>query len=284
MNLSELKKTGFIPQRQAGFFCLRIRVLGGRLETENLLALAELARTHGRGQVHLTARQSLEIPFIRLEDIEEVKKKLAEAELAPASLRPGLRTMTACQGAALCPSGLVLPQDLIETLERELDGSGLPHKFKIGLTGCHNNCLKAEENDIGLKGGLIPLWSRPDLCTFCGLCQRVCPAAAIEVNKEDRQLGLDSEKCVHCGRCFNKCPEKCWNGQDGWHLFFGGLFGNDIQIGRCLGPIQTEDRAVLAIISRALDFYRAEGRTKERFGRTINRLGWDSFAEYMGER
>lgn len=281
MDFSELKKEGFIPQRQKGYFSLRVKVLGGRLEAENLTALADLAQTFGRGHIHLTARQSMEIPFIRLEDIETVKKKLDEAGLAAASLRPGLRTMTACQGAAVCPSGLALTQDLVETLDRELDGSGLPHKFKIGLTGCHNNCLKAEENDIGLKGGLIPLWSRPDLCKFCGLCQKVCPVGALEVSPKERQLALFSEKCIHCGRCYNKCPNKCWTGRNGWHLYFGGLFGNDIQAGRRLPPILTTDRSLLATLSRALDFYRAHGRPKERFGRTINRLGWDVFVDFM---
>lgn len=284
MDFSELKKEGFIPQRQTGYFSLRLKVIGGRLEAENLRTLAELAQTHGRGHVHLTSRQSVEIPFIRMEEIPAVKGKLAEAELAPAGLGPGLRTMTACQGAAVCPSGLGLTQDLVETLERELDGSSLPHKFKIGLTGCHNNCLKAEENDIGLKGALIPMWSRPDLCVFCGLCQKACPVEAISVNKDDRYLSLDSEKCVHCGRCFNKCPNKCWNGRPGWHLYFGGLFGNEIQIGRHLLGILTEDPEILAALNLALDFYRQHGRTKERFGRTINRLGWDSFADFMTSR
>ncbi|MFR0781422.1 MAG: hypothetical protein ACLSHP_00200 [Coprococcus sp.] len=33
-----------------------------------------------------------------------------------------------------------------------LSPENLPHKFKFGVTGCQNNCLKAEENDVGIKG------------------------------------------------------------------------------------------------------------------------------------
>ena len=39
-------------------------------------------------------------------------------------------------------------------LAKELDdryfARELPHKFKFGITGCQNNCLKAEENDVGI--------------------------------------------------------------------------------------------------------------------------------------
>ncbi len=46
----------------------------------------------------MTSRQSIEIPFIKLEDIETVKQELAEAELYPAASGPRIRTITACQG------------------------------------------------------------------------------------------------------------------------------------------------------------------------------------------
>ena len=275
----ELKREGFIPQRQEGLFSLRVKVLGGRLEAEDLNTLADIAENYGRGHVHLTSRQGLEIPFIRLGDIDEVKKALADNNLETAKLAPGLRTMTACQGASVCPSGLTAPQDLVETLDRELDGQGLPHKFKIGVTGCPNNCVKAEENDIGLKGAMIPLWTAPDRCTHCGICQKVCPAAAITVSKDD--LAYDSEKCIHCGRCFNRCPEKCWSGRAGWHLYFGGLFGNVIQLGRRVFPTLTEDADVVAAVGRGLAFFRQHGHKRERFGMTIKRVGWDKLEEFL---
>lgn len=276
---SELKKGGFIPQRQEGFFALRLKVTGGRLTGAQLEALSGLAETYGRDEVHLTSRQGLEIPFIRMESVEAVKRDLEKGGLSAANIGPGLRTMTACPGADVCRRGLTAPQRLAAFLEENLDGRDLPHKFKIGLTGCHNNCLKTEENDIGLKGGLFPLWSAPDRCTFCGLCQKVCPAGAITV--EDQELAFDSVKCVQCGRCYNKCPQKCWNGRSGWHLSFGGLFGNDIQNGRRLMSLRTDENEILAIMNKALEYYRQNGRKGERFGRTLKRLGWEHFEKNM---
>lgn len=49
----------------------------------------------------------------------------------------------------------------------------LPHKFKFGITGCQNNCLKSEENDLGIKGGIQVKWREED-CIQCGVCVKAC--------------------------------------------------------------------------------------------------------------
>lgn len=54
----------------------------------------------------------------------------------------------------------------------------LPHKFKFGVTGCQNNCLKAEENDVGIKGAAIVEWDEPS-CINCGICEKTCRVDAI---------------------------------------------------------------------------------------------------------
>ena len=78
-----LKKGGFMRQKQKNNFSLRIAVVGGTLTAENLKKIAEVAEKHGEGYVHLTSRQGVEIPFIKLEDIDVVKEELAEGGCKP---------------------------------------------------------------------------------------------------------------------------------------------------------------------------------------------------------
>lgn len=74
-------------QKQKGFFSLRIQVVGGNLTAENIKTVAEVAEKYGKGYVHMTSRQGIEIPFVKFEDIEEVK-----AELAKGGVKLRLRT------------------------------------------------------------------------------------------------------------------------------------------------------------------------------------------------
>ena len=51
----------------------------------------------------------------------------------------------------------------------------------------------------------------PDLCIFCGICQRRCPALAIAVDKPTKTWTIDQYKCVICGVCVEACPKHCIN-------------------------------------------------------------------------
>ncbi|UCG95640.1 MAG: 4Fe-4S binding protein [archaeon] len=50
-------------------------------------------------------------------------------------------------------------------------------------------------------------WNR-DTCIFCGTCAKNCPAFAIKIDKEARQLTVDSYKCISCQVCEENCPTK----------------------------------------------------------------------------
>lgn len=47
-----------------------------------------------------------------------------------------------------------------------------------------------------------------DKCDLCGDCARVCPADAIEVSLENRQITYDLFKCIYCGNCVETCLQQ----------------------------------------------------------------------------
>ena len=73
VDYATLKKGGFMRQKQKNNFSLRLRVVGGNLTAKQLAKIAEVAENFGDGYVHLTSRQSVEIPFIKVDDVENVK-------------------------------------------------------------------------------------------------------------------------------------------------------------------------------------------------------------------
>lgn len=278
VDYATLKKGGFMRQRQKNNFSLRLAIVGGHVTTEQLEAVKEVADKFGHGYIHLTARQGIEIPFIKLEDIDEVKAALAKGGARPGVCGPRVRTITACQGAAVCPNGCIDTQELAEKLDEHYFGMELPHKFKFGVTGCQNNCLKAEENDVGIKGGVHVTWQE-DKCIHCGLCQKVCREDAI--SEVDGKMVVDEDKCNYCGRCAFSCPTDAYDTVRGYLVSFGGLFGNHVNKGVNFLPLITDEETLFRVCDAAVDFFKKHAKAGERFKFTIDRIGPEEFREEM---
>lgn len=275
-----LKKGGFMRQKQKNHFSLRLRVVGGTVTAEQLAKIAEVSEKYGKGYVHLTSRQGVEIPFIRLEQIDDVKKELEKGNVVPGVCGPRVRTVTACQGAAVCPSGCIDTYALAQELDERYFGKDLPHKFKFGITGCQNNCLKAEENDLGVKGGIRVEW-KEDACIQCGVCVKACRTDAITL--EDGKIKIDEPKCNFCGRCTKACPADAYNETHGYIVSFGGLFGNSINKGETIIPFIEDHEKLLKVCDAAITFFEQNALAGERFKFTIDRVGRDKFEKVIRE-
>jgi len=273
-----LKNGGFMRQVQKNNFSLRLKVVGGNLTADQLLAIADISKKYGDGHVHLTSRQGVEIPFIKLADVEKVKAELEAGGVNTGVCGPRVRTVTACQGDAICPSGCINTYPLAVEISERYFGRELPHKFKFGVTGCVNNCLKAEENDLGVKGGYAIKWLK-DACTLCGVCVKVCREGAIA--QTENEILLDESKCNNCGRCVKSCPVDAWSGESGYILSFGGTFGNLIAKGEQFLPIISDKETLFRVADAALAFFDKHAKPSERFRVAIERTGWDKFKQEM---
>lgn len=267
-------------QKQKNNFSLRLQVVGGNVTAEQLKKIYEVAEKFGKGYVHLTSRQSVEIPFIKLEDVEAVKEELAKGGCQPGVCGPRVRTVTACQGERICPSGNIDTNKIAEGLNDRYFARELPHKFKFGVTGCQNNCLKAEENDVGIKGALDVKWIE-DKCIMCGVCIKACREGALSI--QDGKIVMDESKCNHCGRCNKACPTDAWEGEAAYLVSFGGLFGNTIHKGQSvLPPIKSEEQ-LYRVTDAAIQYFDDHGTAGERFKFTIDRTGSENFKKAMEE-
>ena len=278
VDYAALKKGGFMRQKQKNNFSLRLAVVGGNLTAKNLYKIAEVAEKYGDGHVHLTSRQSVEIPFIKLDQIEEVKNELEKGDCKPGVCGPRVRTVTACQGNQICPSGNIDSYHIAQELDKRYFARELPHKFKFGVTGCQNNCLKAEENDVGIKGATLVEWNE-DACIMCGVCEKACRTGAIHIT--DGKITLEQDKCNYCGRCAKACPTDAWDGESGFLVSFGGLFGNRIHKGEEFLPVLKSEEELFRVADAAIQFFDDYAKPSERFQFTIERVGIDKFKEAL---
>ncbi|MCR5025157.1 MAG: 4Fe-4S binding protein, partial [Lachnospiraceae bacterium] len=146
--------------------------------------------------------------------------------------------------------------------------------------GCQNNCLKAEENDLGIKGGVRVTWIE-DKCINCGVCAKVCREGAIKI--EDGKVSIDQDKCNYCGRCAFSCPTDAYDTKPGYLVSFAGLFGNKISKGVEIVPFVEDKETLFRICDAALKFFKENANPSERFKFTIDRVGKEKLDEAIWE-
>ncbi|HSB34646.1 MAG TPA: sulfurtransferase TusA family protein [Nitrospirota bacterium] len=281
-NVDELKRVGIVGQKQKDYYLIRLRTIGGGMTAGELDVVAAVSRKYGDGKVHLTTRQGVEIHNIHADDLRAAREELELGGIVLGVCGPRGRGIVACPGAATCTSGIIETKELAAELDAAYLRKQAPHKFKIGISGCPNNCSKPVENDIGVMGGVLPGWHR-EACIACKLCVSICPAQAIE--QRDKDFVLDAEKCILCGLCINNCPSSAWTAQKtGYTLYLGGTMGKKPRLGtKARALIETKEE-LQGYINRAFDYYVAHGKKKERFGHTLDRTGVDrAFSEIFSE-
>ncbi len=202
---------------------------------------------------------------------------LKEAGLETGGTGSKVRPVVSCKGTT-CQYGLIdtfaLSEKLHEQFYTGYHGVSLPHKFKIAVGGCPNNCVKPNLNDVGIIGQRLP---EIDLakCKGCSVCQvqNNCPVKAVHMADGKVQIALDA--CNHCGRCIGKCPFHAVNESlCGYKVYIGGRWGKKVAEGRALDKVFATEAEVIDVVERAILFFRDEGISGERFADTINRLGF----------
>jgi dissimilatory sulfite reductase (desulfoviridin) alpha/beta subunit len=150
----------------------------------------------------------------------------------------------------------------------------LPHKFKIAVGGCPNNCVKPDLNDLGIIGQRL---IQRDLskCRGCKKCQieAGCPIKIAHV-EEGKLVTLG---CNNCGRCVGKCPFGVTDEYvDGYKVTIGGRWGKKVAQGRPLEMIFQSEDEVLKVVEKCILLFREQGIAGERFADTVARLGFEN--------
>ena len=192
--------------------------------------------------------------------------------------------MVSCKGTT-CQYGLIdtfeLSEEIHQLFYKGYREVKLPHKFKIAVGGCPNNCVKPDLNDLGIIGQKVPEVNL-EKCRGCKKCQIVenCPIHVPQV--ADGKVLIDPEKCNHCGRCVGKCPFHAVDSYtSGYRIYIGGRWGKHVAQGRYLDKIFTDKQEVLAVVEKAILLFREQGITGERFSDTIARLGFENVQEQL---
>lgn len=271
----KVKGEGFLSNSDGEHFSARIITENGVLTSIQVKNLCEAAEKYGNGQIAFTSRLTLELPGIKFEDIENVKEYVAKDGMAIGGTGSKVRPVVACKGT-VCTNGLFDTQALgTEIHKRFYEGYRqitLPHKFKIAVGGCPNNCVKPDLNDLGIVGQLVPNYDM-NRCKGCKKCSiaEVCSMKAAKI--ENGKLIIDESLCSNCGMCVGKCVfDTIPDGELRYKVYIGGRWGKKIRIGSLINKLFTKEEA-LDVVEKAILLFKHKGETGERFATTVDRLG-----------
>jgi len=279
-----IKGLGFLHNKGTANFSARVLTVNGVVTATQLRRIAEAAEKFGNGMVAFTTRQTVEVQGIPIGQIEAFRAFIAPAGLETGGTGPKVRPVVACKGTT-CQYGLIDTFDLSRKIhDRFYTGyhqTLLPHKFKIAVGGCPNNCVKPDLNDLGLIGQRIPALEKTH-CRGCAKCavEAGCPIHAAKV--ADGALHIDETICSHCGRCIGKCPfGAIKTGTTGYKIYIGGRWGKEAQRGIPLKTVFMTEKEAMDIIEKAILLFREQGQTGERFAAVIGRLGFEHVQEQL---
>ena len=277
--IAKVKSYGCLKdKRYDDVFNVRVITRNGVITSDEQRTISEAADLFGSHKVAMTTRLTIEIQGVRYDDIPSLIMFLRERGLKTGGTGAKVRPVVSCKGTT-CKFGLIdtysLSKKIHEMFFEGCSDVALPHKFKIAVGGCPNNCVKPDLNDFGVIGQRIFI---PDLekCRGCKKCviEKNCPMKAPSVI--DGKVSINSDICNHCGRCTKKCPFGVFdNASEGYKICIGGRWGKKTAMGKPLNKIFTSEDEVLAVAKRALELFRDEGIKGERFSDTVERLGFD---------
>ena len=255
-------------------------VAGGRLPRQ-LLAIREAADRFG-GEIYLTSRQGVEIPNVpqdALAPLQEFSRPPASgrASAAPRFARdrvPGVPRLPErgdrFPGAGGCGrQGTLRKVRTAQVQDRHL---GVRQQLHEGR--------RERRGDQGVDRAVL---GGAGLHLLPGLPGRL-PDEGDRRSADGNTLIVDPELCIGCGDCITSCPTGSMWEKPRVPDFAGGKFGRrrpSGEIGSC-GILRTKEEA-MAAIEAVLDSS-AHGKSRERFGDTLQRMGFPAMETFVRRR
>ncbi|GAA6324494.1 sulfite reductase subunit C [Fusobacterium ulcerans] len=295
INTKKLKKNAFRVSKVRGITASRIRVPGGYLKAELLEKIQEISQKYGNGIIHITTRQGFEIEGIHYEDMDKVNELLQPIievleinQTIPGTgySASGTRNVSACIGNNVCPFANYNTSEFAQKIDKAIFPNDL--HFKVGLTGCSNDCGKARMHDFGIIGMTEPQYD-PDRCVNCQACVKGCKSLSVNaLSVENYKIVRNTEKCIGCGVCITKCPTRAFT-RSKEKYYKLTLMGRTGKKNPRLGEdflIWVDADTIIKVILNTYDYVKehiskdAPGG-KEHIGYIIDRTGFEEYKKWV---
>jgi len=149
------KTTNLIPQKQEGYVAIGIKVLLVDFYTDKARLLADLVEKYAAGEIRLSLRQNIVIPFVKEDLVCFFYTELEKLGFVEAGYNKAV-DITACPGTDTCNLGIASSTGIADELERVIKAE-YPQYLEnsdvvIKISGCMNACGQHNMANIGFQG------------------------------------------------------------------------------------------------------------------------------------
>jgi sulfite reductase alpha subunit len=211
-----------------------------------------------------------------------------------------LRTPSACVGPGRCEWACIDSLDacynITMSYQDEIHRPMFPYKFKIKMSACPNDCVASiARSDLAIIGtwkGDIPI-DQKEVAAYaaagldiqrevCDLCPTRCMVY------KGKELKIYDEDCTRCMHCINLMPKALRPGdQRGATILIGGKA--PIVEGALLSwvivpfmELKPPYQELKDLIFKITDWWSENGKSRERVGELIKRVGMRTFLRAVG--
>ena len=142
-------ENGVIIQRNKQSYAISPHIPCGVTNPQELRRIADAAEKYG-AILKITSAARIALVGLKEQDIDNVWADLNMPKGAAIGLC--IRSIKACPGTTFCKRGIQDSLGLGLKLSEKYHGMELPGKFKLGVSGCPNQCAETCIKDIGLVG------------------------------------------------------------------------------------------------------------------------------------
>jgi sulfite reductase alpha subunit len=268
--------------------------------TKSLRTICDLWEKHGSGLTNMHGSTGdIILLGCKTESIQAIFDDFSEAGFDLGGSGSCLRTTNCCVGPGRCEHAcydtLEACYNITNEFMDELHRPMWPYKSKIKFSGCANDCTasiaRADCSVIGtwrdtliIDQDAVKEYADNKFPIQVAVCDK-CPTSCLTFNPETQELSVVGEDCSRCMHCINMMPKAIHPGKEkGATILIGGksTIVQSAFMSWVIVPfmkMETEDdfEPYKDLMRRIWEWWDENGKTRERIGETIYRLGMGKF-------
>jgi dissimilatory sulfite reductase alpha subunit len=286
----------------AHFHTIRVNQPAGWFYTSDALrTICDIWERHGSGLTNMHGSTGdMVLLGTTTDQLEPTFQELTQAGFDLGGSGSDVRTPSCCVGQGRCEwacyDTMKLCYDLTMAYQDELHRPAFAYKFKIKMSGCPNDCVasiaRADcsvigtwKDDILVDEGEVAKYAADGLDIQKEVCS-LCPSKCMEW--DGKKLAIENHECVHCMHCINVMPKALRPGKERGAVVLLGAKAPIMQ-GALLSsvlipfvPADEIEETLKELFTRIWEFWDEYGRSRERVGELIQRVGMSAFLEGIG--